>query len=159
MTTTGMSEMSSGKPPTSDSAAERAAALFADARALHDAALARLDAGDIREAAEKAWRATKRASDGLIVARTGSQPAKSPITTQELRRLARIDADVGRLTDHYHAARDVLHGDCFYLGLCEPADIGQLINETDGYIADAETLANPERQRPSADRPLGGATR
>ena len=135
-----MSDMSSGLPPSSDSAVERAAVLLADARALHDAALARLDAGDIRDAAEKAWGATKRAADGLIVARTGSQPAKSPITTQELRRLARIDADVGRLTEHYHTARDVLHGDCFYLGLCEPADIGPLITETDGYIREAERL-------------------
>ena len=141
MTLASMSGPERDQAPTDNSASARSDALFADARALHDAALARLDAGDIRDAAEKAWCATKRAADGLIVARTGSQPAKSPITTQELRRLARIDADVGRLTDHYHTARDVLHGDCFYLGLCEPADIGQLINETDGYIRQAERLS------------------
>ena len=127
--------------PAADVATDRAAALFADARALYDAALARLDAGDIRDAAEKAWCATKRASDGLIVARTGDEPAKSPITTQELRNLARIDDDVGRLTGHYHTARDVLHGDCFYLGLCEPADVQMLINATADYIREAERLA------------------
>ena len=140
MTTAGMSDTTAAQSPGNDSAAERAAALFADARALHDAALARLEAGDIRDAAEKAWCATKRAADALIVARTSELPARSPITTQELRRLARTDDRVGRLTDHYHAARDVLHGDCFYLGLCEPADIKMLINETVDYIRQAERL-------------------
>ena len=129
------------QPAAGDAAADRAAALFADARALHDAALARLDAGDIRDAAEKAWCATKRAADGLIVARTGEEPAKSPITTQELRRLARLDDGVSRLTGHYHTARDVLHGDCFYLGLCERADIRTLLGETSDYIREAERLA------------------
>ena len=129
------------RQPTAETAADRAAALFADARALHDAALARLDAGDIRDAAEKAWCATKRAADWLIVARTGEEPAKSPITTQELRRLARLDDGVSRLTGHYHTARDVLHGDCFYLGLCERADIRTLLGETSDYIREAERLA------------------
>ena len=121
----------------------RAAALFTDARTLHAAALDRLSAGDIRDAAEKAWCATKRAADGLVTARTGTEPAKSPITTRELRRLARADRSVGPLTDHYHTARDVLHGDCFYLGLCEPADIELLINETGDYIIATERLAAP----------------
>ena len=129
-----------GRQPPADMATDRAA-LFADARALHDAALARLEAGDIRDAAEKAWCATKRGADALILTRTGEEPAKSPITTQELRRLARADDGVGRLTDHYHTARDVLHGDCFYLGLCEPADIKMLIHETVDYIDEAERLA------------------
>ena len=127
--------------PGSDAAADRAAALFAEARAMYDAALTRFDAGDIRDAAEKAWCATKRAADGLIVARTGEEPAKSPITTQELRHLARLDDGVGRLTGHYHTARDVLHGDCFYLGLGEQADIKMLINETLDYIRESERLA------------------
>ena len=70
-----MNGMTARQPLADDSPAERAAALFADARALHDAALGRLDAGDIRDAAEKAWCATKRAADGLIVARTGQTPA------------------------------------------------------------------------------------
>ena len=133
--------MTAEQPPPGETAADRAAALFADASALHDAALARLNAGDIRDAAEKAWCATKRAADGLIVARTGEEPAKSPITTQELRRLARLDDGVSRLTGHYHTARDVLHGDCFYLGLCERADIRTLLGETSDYIREAERLA------------------
>lgn len=142
MTTTSMSEMSSGRPPSSDPAAERAAALFADARALHDAALARLDAGDIRDAAEKAWCATKRAADGLIVARTGEEPEKSPFTTRELNRLAIGNQDIGRLADRYHIVKDALHGDCFYLGFCEPTErTERLITETGDYIREAELLA------------------
>jgi hypothetical protein len=142
MTTTSMSEASSGKPPATSTATDRAAALFADARALHDAALARLDADDIRDAAEKAWCATKRAADGLIVARTGEEPAKSPATTRELNRLAASDPDIDRLVDRYHAARDSLHGDCFYLGLCEPIDrTERRIRNTVDFIAAMERLA------------------
>ena len=142
MTTTSMSEVSSGRPPANDSRAERAAALFADARALHDAALARLDADDIRDAAEKAWCATKRAADGLIVARTGDEPAKSPITTRELNRLAIGDQAIGHLADRYHIVKDALHGDCFHLGFCEPTErTERLIHETIDYIREADRLA------------------
>ena len=131
-----------GDPAGEDSAAGRVTALFADARALHDAALARLSAGDIRDAAEKAWCATKRAADGLIVARTGEEPRKSPVTTRELNRLAIDDPDIGRLADRYHIVKDALHGDCFYLGFCEPVErTERLIHETGTYIADAELLA------------------
>ncbi len=144
MTTAGMSDMTTEQPAASDAASDRAAVLFADARALHDAALARLDADDIRDAAEKAWCATKRAADGLIVARTGDEPAKSPITTRELNRLAMDNQDIGRLADRYHIVKDALHGDCFYLGFCEPIErTERLIHETIDYIDDAEDLAAP----------------
>ena len=134
--------MTEKQPPDGDFPARRAAALFADARALNDAALGRLDAGDIRDAAEKAWCATKRAADGLIVARTGEEPAKSPITTREINRLAVDDTDISRLADRYHIVKDALHGDCFYLGFCEPVErTERLIHETGNYITDAERLA------------------
>ena len=139
-----MSDTAAEQPPGNDAATERAAALFADARALHAASLARLDAGDIRDAAEKAWCATKRATDGLIVARTGEEPTKSPFTTREINRLASDDPGIDRLTDSYHVVRDSLHGDCFYLGLCEPIDRTELrIRNTIDYVAEAERLAAP----------------
>ena len=142
MTTPGMSDMTAEQPPGSDAAADRVTALFADARALHDAALDRMGAGDIRDAAEKAWCATKRAADGLIVARTGEEPAKSPVTTREINRLGVDDPDIRGLADRYHIVKDALHGDCFYLGFCEPVEhTERLIRETAGYIADAEQLA------------------
>ena len=134
--------IASGDAAGEGPAVGRVTALFADARALHDAALARMGAGDIRDAAEKAWCATKRAADGLIVARTGDEPAKSPVTTRELNRLGVDDPDIGRLADHYHIVKDALHGDCFYLGFCEPIEYTErLIHETADYIADAERLA------------------
>ena len=44
-------------------ATDRVTEIFADARAVHADALRLLAAGDIRDAAEKAWCATKRATD------------------------------------------------------------------------------------------------
>jgi hypothetical protein len=40
---------------------------------MYVAALERLDPMDIRDASEKAWCAAKRATDALIVARTGEE--------------------------------------------------------------------------------------
>ena len=45
--------------------------IFADAVRMHEASLERMAAGDIRDAAEKAWCATLRATDALVLARTG----------------------------------------------------------------------------------------
>ena len=123
-------------------AADRVREVFADAHGLYDSAIERLEAGDIRDAADKAWCAIKRASDALILARTGNEPDKSPITTRELRRLGGQDAAVFPLISRYCTARDLLHGDCFYLGLCEPLDdTERLIRGAIDYIQDAELLS------------------
>ena len=73
---------------------DRVHAIFADARAVHADALRLLEAGDIRDAAEKAWCATKRATDALILARTGETTELSPETTQGLVALAAEDRDL-----------------------------------------------------------------
>ena len=120
----------------------RAAAIFADARVLHDDALEMLEMGKIRNAAEKAWGATKRATDALVLARTGYEPERTPETSSELRSLAAQDPSVRGLVGRYYSRQGVLHGDCFYLGLCEPLeDTERRIRETADYIADAERLA------------------
>ena len=49
----------------------RVEAIFQDARELQADALEMLALGKVRNAAEKAWGATKRASDALVLARTG----------------------------------------------------------------------------------------
>ena len=54
----------------------QAGEIFADAYALHASALERLDAGDIRDAAGKAWCATKRATGALILVRQGKNPGR-----------------------------------------------------------------------------------
>ena len=57
---------------------DRVQEIFQDARVLQAAAVERLDQGDIRDAAEKAWGATKRATDALILARTGKSRSGRP---------------------------------------------------------------------------------
>lgn len=128
------------KPMTTTSA--DAAPIFADARRMHRAALDRLASGDIRDAAEKAWCAAKRGTDGLVLARTGSLPPKSPDTTRALLKLARNNPETSSLRDRYFTRQSALHGDCFYAGWCEPVDaIEMLIHETEDFIRDAESLS------------------
>ena len=55
-------------------ARERVNELFDDARHMQAEAMARLADGDVRDAAEKAWCATKSATEALILARTGQGP-------------------------------------------------------------------------------------
>ena len=57
--------------------------IFEDTRALQPAAVERLDQGDIRDAAEKAGGATQRATDALVLARTGARawPPTTAMTT------------------------------------------------------------------------------
>ena len=119
-----------------------AAGDFADAHRMYDSALDRIAAGDIRDAAEKAWCAAKRATDALILARTGSLPPRSPDTSRGLRRLAESDPNTQTLHDRYFARQALLHGECFYTGLCDPIDATErLIRETIDFIRDAERLA------------------
>ena len=122
--------------------ADRVTEIFADARAVHAEALRQLAAGDIRDAAEKAWCATKRATDALILARTGTEPEISSDTSRGLARLSTEDLVFRPLRRRYHSRQSELHGDCFYLGLCEPQeDVERRIRQTADYIADAENLA------------------
>lgn len=118
------------------------AGVFGAARLMHAEALERMAAGDIRDAAEKAWCAAKRATDALLLARTGEVPPKSPDTTRGLQRLAATDPAFRPLRDQYFSRQASLHGNCFYTGWCEPVeDIELLIRETADYIQDAQTLA------------------
>ena len=117
-------------------------AIFDDAKGMHAEALRQLAAGDIRDAAEKAWCATKRATDALILARTGVEPVISSHTTQGISALAREEYAARSLRRRYHARQGELHGACFYLGACDPIDeVERRIRETADYINDAENLA------------------
>ena len=116
--------------------------IFADARQVHSEALERLDQGDIRDAAEKAWCATLRATNALILAHTGEEPERTTYSRIGLERLAQRDDRVESLVNRYYSRQSSLHGDCFYLGICEPVDlIERRIRETVQYIQDAEALA------------------
>ena len=123
-------------------ATDTAPAIFADARSLHADALRLLETGDIRDAAEKAWCATKRATDALIVARTGEEPQFSPDTSRGLVRLASADSAINSLVGRFYSRQGHLHGTCFYQGVCEPADeVERRIRQTADYISDAERLS------------------
>ena len=114
--------------------------LFGDARGMHDTSLARLNAGDIRDAAEKACCATKRSTDGLILARTGHEPETTSGTTEGLLALARNSGAYETLVGRYFTRISYLHGTCFYDGHCGP-DAERRIRETSDYIRDAERLS------------------
>ena len=118
---------------------ERVAEIFADARRVQGAAVERLEAADVRDAAEKAWCAAKRATDALILARTGEEPRVTARTSDELDRLARQQPAVSSLQGRYYSRIHHLHGMCFYSGYCND-QTERRIRETSAYIDDAEAL-------------------
>ena len=123
-------------------ATDLVSAIFADARSLHADALRLLEAGDICDAAEKAWCATKRSTDALILARTDEAPELSSDTSQGLLMLVEEDSSISSLVGRYYSRQGVLHGTCFYLGVCGPAsEVDRRIIQTADYINDAERLA------------------
>ena len=116
--------------------------IFADARGIYAEALKRLEEDDIRDAAEKAWCATKRATDALILAATGTKPRTSGQTMYGIRSLRKENPSIEPLRLRYAAQQTFLHGACFYDGICEPIDdIVDEIHQTAAYIEQAEALA------------------
>ncbi len=124
---------------TTVSARDRVVALFTDTREVHAQALERLEQGDIRDAAEKAWRATKRATDALILAGAGQEPETTAMTTEGLLALSRTSSNAETLVGRYFTRISYLHGSCFYDGICGP-DTERRIRETIEYIDAAEEL-------------------
>ena len=121
---------------------ERVAFLFADARDLYQDALEMLEQDRLRNAADKAWCATKRATDALILARTGDEPSTSGETMRMLRQLRRQDASLEPLRLQYAVRQSFLHGRAFYDGILEPAeDIIADVQETIDFISNAEAEA------------------
>ena len=116
--------------------------IFADARAVHASALERLEANDVRDAAEKAWCATKRATEALLLATTGEVPPTTSRVSGGLRAQGRGNAAWRSLQDRFGTTVRFLHHECFYNGQCEPVeDIEERIREVAEFIVDAEFLA------------------
>ena len=116
--------------------------LFADARTLYDDALEMLEQGRLRNAAEKAWCATKRATDALILARTGTEPRSSGRTMRMLQQLRRQDSSLEQLRLQYGYRQSFLHGRCFYDGILDSEEaIIADVRETIDYIRNAESMA------------------
>ncbi len=118
-----------------------AARIFADARRMGDAAAERMAAGDVRDAAEKAWCATLRATEALVLARTGQEPETSTAAGRRLRALSMDDQSLWDLRLRYSDRQSILHGECFYHDYYQPDEIGLLVRETLDYVRDAEGLA------------------
>ena len=108
---------------------------------MHRSAIERLDALDVRDAADMAWCATKRATDALILARTGEEPATTAMTSDGLDALADGDDRVKSLVGRYYSRISQLHGQCFYDGRCDSPHTVRRIRETAEYITDAGRLA------------------
>ncbi len=125
---------------TTISIQDRVDELFADAHEVHAQAIEMLDRGDIHDAAEKAWCATKRATDALILVRTGEEPVTTARTTDELDALVDREPAAQSLLGRYFSRQGQLHGACFYDKRCNP-QTGRRIRETAQYISDAEALA------------------
>ncbi len=119
-----------------------AARIFSDARVMSDAALERLAAGDLRDAAEKAWCATLRATEALVLARTGQRPGTSTQASRRLGIIADSDPSVRELEQIYYLRQGRLHGDCFYHEICPMPGTERLIRETSDFNAKAQGLAN-----------------
>ena len=124
---------------------DRVSELFADARSLYDDALEMLTQGKIRNAAEKAWGATKRSTDAMVLARTGNEPQSAGQARRALLRLSSNGPAFETFQGQYSTRSLLLHINCFYDGNCEPeAEMTALIRATDTYIEDSENLAAAE---------------
>ena len=116
--------------------------IFANTRLMHSAALDRMAAGDIRDAAEKAWCATLRATEALVLARTGQPPTTSTAAGRRLRSLVEINPSLEAFSLRYSDRLVVLHDECLYHEYCQPVVTERLIRETPDYIRDAEALSH-----------------
>jgi hypothetical protein len=118
--------------------------IFTDALDMQTQAVRQIEGGDFRDAAEKAWCATKRATDAMVLSITGREPRTAGQTIRILRTLRfRLDGPVfGELEGRYNTRANVLHGQCFYDGNCEPGEVlEQDIRDTLRYINDARAIA------------------
>ena len=118
-----------------------AARIFEDAHRMGDAALERMEAGDIRDAAEKAWCVAMRATEALVLARTGQAPGTSSVAGRRLKALSTSDHPLREFRRSYLERQEILHGECFYHEYCQPVVTEQLIHETADFVRDAERLA------------------
>lgn len=121
---------------------ERVTFLFSDARDLYQDALEMLEQGRLRNAAQKSWCATKRATDAMILARTGEEPRTSGQTVRMLRQLRGQDPSLEPLRQKYGYRQHYLHGLAFYDGVLEPEDdIIRDVHDTIDFVRLAEAKA------------------
>ena len=121
---------------------DRVSELFADAHVLYSDALEMLAQDKLRNAAEKAWGATKRSTDAMVLARTGNEPQSAGQARRALLRMRNDGPELVAFHGEYSIRSELLHVNCFYDGNCEPEEqMTALIRATDSYIEEARNLA------------------
>ena len=119
--------------------------LFQDAEELRLDALRLFEQGDIRDAAEKAWGATVSATRALVLHRTGELMERTDLLSGAFREVIFSQQPrqaLRTLRQNYFERQQLLHGACFYLGICDPPEaIDTAIQETADYIQAARRLA------------------
>ena len=116
--------------------------LIGDARAIHREALARLEAGDWRDAAEKAWCATRNATEAAILELYGTESPRSSNIDARIRSLARERRGKWiELRKNYTEVVYHLHIEAFYGGVYHD-DIPDLIRGVADYVDLIEGLAD-----------------
>ena len=124
-----------------DAAAE---SLMNDARAMQEEALARLEAGDWRDASEKAWCATRNATQAVVLEIYGIDSPRSTNIDAGIRALARERG--GEWIQMRRGYSDVvfhLHIEAFYGGVYHD-DIPDLVRGVSDYIRLVEELAGKD---------------
>ena len=135
---------------------DRVEEIFQDARELQADALEMLAQGKIRNAAEKAWGATRRATDALILARTGEEPERTPETGAALRMLSSLDgrSDAPAWCPAITAGRSSSMGSAYTTGCASPST-----RRSAGSARQSATSTTPnaslKRRRRDADGPGG----
>ena len=125
--------------------------IFADAHSMYESAVERWDAGDARDAAEKAWCATLRATNALLLAQTGELPETTGMTSTRIRLLGESDGAFENLVGRYYTRIGHLHGEIFYEAKPVTRDTERRIRETLDYITDAKALAYSDRRQSRAE--------
>ena len=121
-----------------------AAAMMQDAREAQATAERLLDAGDWRDAAEKACLATRNATSAAVLEVTGVNNSGSTGIEAGLRQLSRQrGGEWARLREDYKQVVHYLHADAFYRGKYRN-DISARVRATADYIRRAEELAGAE---------------
>ena len=129
---------------TTTSATTPATTMFAHARSLSDHALPLLEQGDVRNSAENAFQAIKRAADALILVRTGKIPPEYPENATGTALLWLLDdlPEARPIQAGYSLRHVLFHGDIFLIGFhYEPHEIEGHVRKTSDYIDYAEALA------------------
>jgi len=116
--------------------------IISDAEDLLRKAVEEIDV-NIRDAAEKAWGATVRATDALILERYGETPKSMRDRREKLGKLIlkELELDKLGLWERLHSRESSLHVSCFYDGECIPEEmIKRKILETKSYIEDIKKV-------------------